>query len=110
MLYVCFGRPNLAEGLASTGISSDGDIIAKMQMLLKAAKTGDTNCERILRAAMRQTALNYAGKIEPIEVLQGITAVFREVQMRKYVLDDSFDPMTICNLDTILQRAIARAS
>lgn len=110
IFYTCFGRPALVEGLGKIGVSADGDILAKMQILLKSAKAGDLNSERMLRTAMRQAALDYAGRIEPIEVLQGITAVFREVQVRKYVLDDGFDPRTIFDLDAFLQRAIARAS
>ncbi len=65
-----------------------------MQVFIEGAKAGEAACERALRSIMKDAALEFAGTA-PIELVKGVTTVFREVQSRRYVLDDSFDPMAI---------------
>ena len=70
----------------------EGDPGAQMQELLEAWTTGDAVCERIARMVIGQASIDWAATIQPLEMVRGATAVFREIQSHKYVLDDTFDP------------------
>ena len=63
-----------------------------MQELLEAWRTGDAVGERFARMVIGQASFYWAATIQPLEMVRAATAVFREIQSHKYVLDDTFDP------------------
>jgi len=92
LMHPCLGRPALAKGLANIGAGSGGDIEGKVQVFVKGAKAGNAAYERLLRSIMADAAVEFAGTA-PVESVNAVTTVFREVQSRGYVLEDTFDPV-----------------
>lgn len=99
VMYTSVGRDALALGLRDLreqakkkeGVQiPEGDPGEQMQEMLEAWTTGDAACERIARMVIGQASNYWAATIQPIEMLRAVTAVFREIQSHKYVLD--FDP------------------
>jgi hypothetical protein len=91
MLHTCLGRPSLSVGLGKIGAGTGGDILGKMEVFLRGGRAGDVNYQNLVRKVMSEAAVSYAGQL-PIELVRGTIAMFREIQNRNYVLDDSFDP------------------
>jgi hypothetical protein len=100
-MYTSVGRDALASGLRDLrkqakekeGVQiPEGDPGEQMQELLEAWTTGDAVCERIARMVIGQASMYWAATLQPLEMVRAVTAVFREIQSRKYVLDDTFDP------------------
>ena len=102
LMYTSVGRDALALGLRDLreqakkeeGVQlPEGDPGEQMKEMLEAwTTTGDAHIERFARIVIAQASIYWAYTIQPIEMLRAVTAVFREIQSRKYVLDDSFDP------------------
>jgi hypothetical protein len=91
-MYTSLGRDALAAGLRGIGDKSGYDPSEVMQLLLKKAMAGDAVMEEMVRRAMGFASHWYASNMA-LETVHGITAVFREIQSRKYVCDGSFDPL-----------------
>ena len=105
VMYASVGGNNLALGLRDLrkqakekeGVQiPEGDPGEQMQELLEAWRTGDAVGERFARMVIGQASIYWAYTLQPIEMVRAMTAVLREIQSRKYVLDDiSFDPEAI---------------
>ena len=85
------GRDALGFGLQKMGDKSGCDPGEMMQILLKKAMEGDALAERTARKTLIFAAHWWASNMM-LELMRAAVAVFREIQSRKYVLDDSFDP------------------
>lgn len=94
VFYTALGRPSLGVGLGKVGAGSNGDLHAKMEVFLRGAKDGNSAYERMVRRIMTEAALWYAGQL-PIEMVNGLVAVLREMKSRNYILDESFDPVAL---------------
>ena len=83
--HASVGRDALAAGLRVVGDKSGLDP-GEMMTLLKEAMAGDAAAERVARNVMGLASHWYASNMV-LELVHGITAVFREIQSHKYVFD-----------------------
>jgi hypothetical protein len=118
--YKMMGRNALALGMRDLweqvkkkeGVQiPEGDPGEQMKEMLEAWTTGDVHIEHYARIVIAQASIHRAYTIEPLEMVRAATAVFREIQSHKYVLDDiSFEsfatPQTI--IENALEKALAR--
>src|ERR1700722_1654571 len=108
-MYPSVGRGALASGMRDLwdevkkkeGVQlPEGDPGEQMKEMLEAWTTGDVHIEHYARIVIAQASIHWAYTIEPLEMVRALTAVFREIQSHKYVLDDSFD------IEAIFKKAI----
>jgi hypothetical protein len=108
-MYPSVGRGALALGMRDLwdevkkkeGVQlPEGDPGEQMKEMLEAWTTGDAHIEHYARIVIAQASIHWAYTIEPLEMVRALTAVFREIQSHKYVLDDSFD------IEAIFKKAI----